>query len=149
MTNSPYYGNIMAAAAVGKAPNTIIACLDIENADERTSAYAIYEGSQVKRVILLNMIEYRSDSGIPRPSNTFTMKLPQRVKEVRIERLTAPGAEALSGITFGGVSYDYMLSKGKSIAVDGAAAKEKAKVTKSGTLSIILQISEGAVPYMK
>ena len=148
-TNSPYYGNIMAAAAVGKAPNIGIAYLDLGNADERTSAYVLYEGSQLKRVVLLNMIEYRSDSGIPRPNSTFTITVPHGVKEARVERLTAPGAEVLSGITFGGVSYDYVLNQGKPVIVDTAATKEKLKITKPGTLSIVLKDSEGAILYIE
>ena len=148
-TNSPYYGNIMAAAAVGKASNTSIAYLDLGNADERTSAYALYEGSQLRRVVLLNMIEYRSDSGTERPNCTFTFIVPRGVNEARVERLRAPGAEVLSGITFGGVSYDYVRNYGKPVVVDAAGKKEKVKVSKRETLSITLQNSEGAILYIE
>jgi hypothetical protein len=35
-----------------------------------------------------------------------------------VERLIAPGSDALTNITFGGVSYDYDLKQGRPVTLD-------------------------------
>jgi hypothetical protein len=146
-TNAPYYGNVMVAAAVGPAPRSTIAYLDLGNGDARVSAYGVYEGGVLKRVVVLNMREWRSDSGTPRTSSTFSPNVAKEVKGARVERLRAPGAEVLSGVTFGGVSYDYGLNGGKPVVVDADAAKEVVLV-KKGVLSVVLEDSEGVVMHL-
>jgi hypothetical protein len=135
----------MVAAAVGSSAGTRIAYLDLGNGDDRTSAYVLYEGTGLARVVLLNMMEWLSTSVTPRPNSTFTVNVPNSVKGATVERLTAAGADALSGITFAGVSYDYDLAEGKPVVVDEAATKETLKVTTNGVLSVVLQDSEAVI----
>jgi hypothetical protein len=146
-TNAPYYGNVMVAATVGLLPDRSIAYLDLGNGDERTSAYTIYSGSNLVRVVILNMIEYLSTSSTARPKSTFSLSVPAGVKGALVERLTAPGADALSGVTFGGFSYDYSRAEGKPVLVDATAALEEVSA-KNGVLSVTLQDSEGVVLHL-
>ena len=147
VTNAPYYGNVMVAATVGSVPGTRIAYLDLGNSDDRTSAYVLYEGPRLARVVLLNMIEWRSDSGTPRPNSTFTVNVPNGVWGANVERLTAAGAEVLTGITLGGVSYDYGLADGKPVVVDAEASLEILKA-ENGMLSVVLRDSEGVILHL-
>ncbi|KAG0645276.1 Beta-glucuronidase [Hyphodiscus hymeniophilus] len=146
-TNAPYYGNVMVASAVGLLPDRSIAYLDLGNNDERTSAYTIYSGSNLVRVVILNMVEYLSTSSTARPTSTFSVNVPKSVKGALVERLTAAGADALSGITIGGLSYDYSRAEGKPVLVNAKAALEEVSV-KNGVLSVTLQASEGAVLHL-
>jgi hypothetical protein len=146
-TNAPYYGNIMVSAAVGSGVGTKIAWLDLEDGDDTTSAYAVYEGMSLRRLVVLNMVEWRSDSGTMRPNSTFAFNVPRDVVGARVERLTAPGAEVLSGITLGGVSYDYSPAEGKPVLVNSAAANEIAFV-EEGILGVVLQDTEGVILHL-
>lgn len=137
----------MVASAVGLGAGTRIAWLDLENGDERTSAYVVYEGMSLKRVVVLNMVEWRSDSGVPRSNSTFTFDVPQGIAGARVERLTAPGAEVLEGITLGGVSYDYYPAEGKPVVVNSDAANEMEFVEK-GMLSVVLQDTECVILHI-
>ena len=137
----------MVAAAVGAAPHSTIAYIDMGSVDGTVSGYGVYENGQLRRVVVLNMKEWRSDSGTARPSSSFSVNVPRGVQGAKVERLTAPGAEVLSGVTFGGVSYDYDLKEGKPVVVDAGAAKE-AVVGKKGVLSVVLNDSEGVVLHL-
>jgi hypothetical protein len=145
ITNAPYYGNLFVSAAVGSSTNSHIAYLDLGNDDSRTSAYVIYEGSRLVRLVILNMIEFQSSSTTLRPSSPFSVTVPRSVRGAKVERLTAAGADVLSGVTLAGVSYDHALAEGKPVVVNVTATKEQVKVSKNGLLSVTLQNSEGVI----
>lgn len=147
-TNAPYYGNMMVAAAVGSAPETSIAYLDIANGDDRISAYVLYQGQKLARVVILNMVEYTSISAEPRPITMFTITVPNGVRGAKVERLAAAGADVKTNITLGGVSYDYELAKGKAVTVNATAAQEEVKVTSPNALKVSLQDTEGVVLHL-
>jgi hypothetical protein len=147
-TNAPYYGNYMVAAAVGSAPDTGIAYLDLGSDDGTASGYMLYEGDQLARVVLLNMVEYTSTSGDARSSQTFTVNVPNRFKGAKVERLTAAGADVKTNITFGGVSFDFGLAQGKPVIVNRAAAVEQVKVASPGVLKVSVQDTEGVVLHL-
>ena len=147
-TNAPYYGNIMVAAAVGSAPDTSIAYLDVGDGDSTVSGYVLYEGDQLARVVVLNMLEYTSTSGSARSSETFTINVPTSVRGAKVERLTAAGADVKTNITLGGVSYDYGLANGKPVTVNKKAAAEQVKVSSPGSLKVTVQATEGVVLHL-
>lgn len=146
-TNAPYYGNVLVAAAVGLGFQTSISYLDLGNGDDRNSAYVVYQEERLARVVVLDMVEWRSDSGTTRGNSTFAFDVPKGIVGARVERLTAPGAEVIEGITFGGVSYDYELGGGKGVVVNEEATREVVWVQR-GALSVVMSDTEGVVLHL-
>lgn len=146
-TCAPYYGNMVVAAAVGSSSSTTISWLDLGSDDGTLSAYELYDDGELARIVILNMIEYKTGSGT-RPSQSFTLTVPSSVTEASVERLTAAGADVKTDITFGGVSYDYDLGQGKPVVVNQTAAQETVKASTPGTLKVTLQASEGVVLHL-
>ena len=146
-TNAPYYGNVMAAAAVGNAGNTKIVHLELGDG-ETASGYALYDGNRLARAVVLNMLEWRSDSTSSRPNATFALQVPRGIRFAKVQRLSAAGANVTSNVTLGGVSYDYDRAQGKPVVVDKAAQNERIYVAKNGSLSIPLPATEGALLYL-
>ena len=102
-----YYGAIFISEAIGTAGTTSIAEIATNNA--AIVAYAIYDGSNLARVVLINSQSYTSTSTGARPSVKvqllFTaangVPTSASVKRLKIER-----ADDTEGLTWGGVSYE-------------------------------------------
>ena len=109
----------MVAAALGHSSETRIASIPFSG-DGTESAYAIYDGDELSKLIVLNMQAFNqtgnSDSDA-RPSRSYAFEVPGHHQRAKIERLTAPGSDAKDQITFAGVSYDYHLKEGKPVVV--------------------------------
>ena len=68
---SPYYGGLVAAEAVGTSRHSTVAELDID--DDTLAGYAIYEGSIVRRIVLLDSEAFLSgDSNRAERNVTFS-----------------------------------------------------------------------------
>ena len=59
---APYYGAIIASEAVGRTGSSRIVELDID--DDTLSGYAIFEGSKVKRVVLIDSEAFLSEDNV-------------------------------------------------------------------------------------
>lgn len=151
-TNPPYYGNIMVNAAIGSAPDTVVAPLKLQSIDDdRVSAYVFYDngGKKLSRVIILNMREWNSTTAGARPELEVSLAVPAGANGARVERLAAAGAEVTTGITYAGTSYDYDIDQGRPVIVNEAASKEIVWVDRSAkTISIGIQDSEGVVLHL-
>jgi hypothetical protein len=151
-TNPPYYGNVMVNAAIGDAPGTVIASLELQdNEDPLISAYILHNSDrrQLSRVVILNMHEWDSTTAGARPLLTFALTVPAGVRGAHIERLSAAGADVTTGVTYAGMSYDYDLRQGKPVVVDEAATTEKVMVERhTSTLIVDIQDTEGVVLHL-
>lgn len=143
-TNAPYYGNVLVAGAVGSDDGAEIVYFDLGDNDDHTSAYVVYVGQQPARMVILNMNEYTSNSG-SRGSQMFSFSVPSGIKGAGVERLTAAGADVITGVTLAGVSYDYGLSQGQPVVVNQTATTESVTTGNDGTLSVVLQDTEGVL----
>lgn len=103
-TRSPYYGQIMVASAIGDADDIRIVPISLDTSTE--SAYGIYSGDQLTKIVVLNMRAFYSDGG-DRPEHFYRFNISDSVQQVQVERLMAAGCEVTDKITFGGISYDY------------------------------------------
>lgn len=151
-TNPPYYGNIMVNAAIGSAPGTVIAPLELQTInDDRVSAYVLYDhgGKTLPRVVILNMREWISTAVGTRPALNVTLAVPAGANGARVERLAAAGANVTTGITYAGTSYDYDLAQGQPTVVDEAASRETVLVDSSAkTISVDIPDSQGVVLHL-
>ena len=143
-TLAPYYGKIFAAKFIGADANTRISNIPIPATDGLESIYAAYGRSGLQRIAMLNMKLYNSTSGGPRGSRTYSVRLPQSDRSVKVERLQAAGADVTSGITFGGFSYDYALGNGKPVRVKTSSRRTEWRLRRN-MLDIVLADSEGVL----
>ncbi|CAI7634346.1 unnamed protein product [Penicillium bialowiezense] len=111
-TRPPYYGQIMVASAIGHSRDTRI--VNIPLAEDTESAYAIYHGARLSKLVITNLRAFNQTS-MHRPSRRYEFTLPGRYQSAKIERLIGPGSDAVGNITFGGISYDHALDEGKPV----------------------------------
>lgn len=114
-TRPPYYGHIMVASALGCSGEARIVNMPLT--EDTESAYAIYDGDELAKLAVLNLQTFEQDTDT-RPSRSYSFEVPEGFTSAKVERLTAPGSDALDEVTFGGISYDYDLEQGKPVVVD-------------------------------
>lgn len=118
---APYYGTIVVAEFVGTSAPRRIQELSINS--PTLSGYGLYgEHGRLKKVLLINSEAFLTDQTTPRPSSTiFLDNLGGDAKgyggprTMTLKRLSIPHADAKTGITWGGQSYETSdaLVKGK------------------------------------
>jgi hypothetical protein len=141
MTRPPYYGQIMVASALGRSDDARI--VHVPLAEDTESAYAIYNGDDLSKLVVLNLQAFNQTSGqSARPTREYKFQVPGHARRARVERLMAPGSDATDGITFGGVSYDYDLRAGRPVNVDPAT--EMARI-RNGVVSVELPDSSAVL----
>ncbi|KAF9885639.1 hypothetical protein FE257_012730 [Aspergillus nanangensis] len=141
-TRPPYYGHIMASRALGNSNDTRIVNLPLPRDTE--AAYAIYEKDSLARIAILNMEESTS-SATHRAHREYNLRLPKGFCGAKVERLMAAGSDSRTGITFGGISYDYELAGGKPVVVDETSTETHLSIAEDGRLRLTLPASSGAL----
>ncbi|KAJ5630806.1 uncharacterized protein N7484_010906 [Penicillium longicatenatum] len=130
-TRPPYYGHIMVAASLGHSENIRIVNIPLE--EDTESAYGIYNDDKLSKLVVVNLNAFNQSTTTGRPSRKYEFKVPGHYKRATVERLIAPGSDALTNITFGGVSYDYDFKQGRPVTLDW-------KEERAGIHSNMLQI---------
>lgn len=152
-TKAPYYGNIAVAAIMGNLlkDSVSIANLPLQNSYE--AAYTAYVNSKLARVAIINMRQYNytinGTSSLPnpaaRPSLSYSFAVPEDcLDRVRVQRLSANGSDAITGITWDGHSYNYELNQGKSVRLTNVTTGEIERV-EGGVVSVTVPDSSVAV----
>lgn len=144
-THPPYYGKLAAARFLGASNTTVVVGIPLSSSPYEY-AYAAYSGGKLVRLAVLNMNEYNSTSTAQRPVATYEFALSGSLNQStwKVERLTAPGSDVKTNVTFGGYAYEYS-SLGKGVKVNCTAATEIAQAGEDGVLSIGVSNSEAAV----
>ena len=107
-TLPPYYGYLFVADFIGPDPDSNLKIYNVDLNSERASAYAGYEGGNLTKIALVNTEYWLSDWGIPRPTQTFTIAVPEGVTSVAVDKLLGPdGAGSKRNITWAGDSYGF------------------------------------------
>ncbi|KAF2147960.1 glycoside hydrolase family 79 protein [Myriangium duriaei CBS 260.36] len=104
-----YYGKVAAAQFIGDSTKRSVSAVKLPEGSESESAYASYDTDTqgLATLAIINMNEYNSTAAALRPTKTYTLNIiPQSCWTS--ERLTAPGSDSLNGITFGGLSFEYL-----------------------------------------
>lgn len=107
---APYYGLVFIADFVGSSSSPLrVKELTLPSSanDEQFSAYAGYENGVLERVVLVNFAVWNSTQKGERPSQEVQLVVPQGVKSVRVERLTAPGADVYKGVAWNGTQWTF------------------------------------------
>lgn len=146
-TKAPYYGNVVAAAFVGDDRPAIV---NLPLEEETRSAYAAYVDRKVRRVLLVDMLEYNStapeEDAYPRPVFEYEVRLPGECEgcKVGVRRLVANGSDAISGISWDGYSYNYELENGKPVRLGNVTVGEEV-VVKDGVAAVSLVASQAVI----
>lgn len=143
----PYYAHPFVADVLGKTGSTRVA--NINTGRDTFSAYGIYDGNTLKRIVLMNLREYNSASGGSRPSTTVSLNTGSSSYggRVTIERLTAPDAHVqdASKISWKGLSWTKQ-SNGKSYqsaqtTSTTTASRGRISVTLPDTSAVLLTLN--------
>lgn len=146
-TKPPYYGNIAVANFLGDtgAQKTQIANLPLPMEEE--SAYAAYVDGRLEKVMVVNMQEYNyslttneswtNPAGTTRPVATYTFQMDGACcGEAVVQRLMANGSDAITGVTWNGVSYNYELQNGRPVQLHNVTSDERIQVGQDGSFSV-------------
>lgn len=151
-TKAPYYGNVAVARFLGNggggaeagAGNVSVAEINLTGSGDESgggiyhSAYAAYLNGRLARLAIVQMRAFNysspsSSSSQSRPTETFSFQLAnsgadantqQAVKSITAERLLANGSDAITGVTFGGYSFNYELEMGRPVLLKNVSAVE-------------------------
>jgi hypothetical protein len=100
----------MVASAIGQAEDARI--VNIPLSEDTESAYAIYNGDKLSKLVAINMRAHNATTTGSRPGRVYQFKVPGHGR-AKVERLIAPGSDSLEEVTFAGISYDYSRKGGK------------------------------------
>jgi len=167
-TKAPYYANIAVARFLGnsvgggdggaeKAENVTVAEVDLAAAAASASAsiyhsaYAAYLDGRLARLAVIQMRAYNYSTAGPgqRPVETFEFQLDGElaatVKEVVAERLIANGSDAITGVTFGGYSFNHELEEGRPVLLKNVSASEPVQVQQGRGFAVNVPWSSAVV----
>lgn len=139
-----YYAWAAMAQIIGAGCKTQVASIDVDNTpsgySNRIGAYAVYDGGSLQTLVAINSKTAYQSQGSGIPSQTFTFNAPNLAgKTFYLSVLTAAGADAKSGATWNGMSYE---QNG-----DGSSSKtneniQQVKVGNDGSLTFSVRDSQ-------
>ncbi|KAF2684717.1 glycoside hydrolase family 79 protein [Lentithecium fluviatile CBS 122367] len=147
-TKPPYYGNIAVAAALGDVTNSSVRVANIPLNQSTEAAYAIYSDNILSRLMIINMNEYNYSvpTPSPRPVPSYNFTVPATCKGSGVvQRLIANGSDAISGISFNGMSWNFELDGGKGKLLGNATRNEIVWVASDGDVSVQVPDSSAAL----
>jgi hypothetical protein len=153
-TKAPYYGNIAVAAFLGdlSSKEKLPYVINIPLANEKEAAYASYVHGTLSKLIVINMDEYNATAGndfindYERPIEQYTFQLPHGYQgHYDVQRLSANGSDAITGVTFDGYSYNYELNNGMPLQQNNVTTGEKVDVKRGGHLHLEVPRSSAAI----
>ncbi|KAK2594667.1 hypothetical protein QQS21_007643 [Conoideocrella luteorostrata] len=151
-TKAPFYASIAAAAMVRRVNSAFVRISNIPLASDPAEAayaahYAAAGKNQLARLMVINMHGYNTTvdgagmQPLPRPAErpvrVYNFKLDgvQDGANVTVHRLMANGSDAITGIAYDGMSFNYDLDQGKPVRLNNMTVGESLAV-KHGTVSV-------------
>lgn len=147
-TKAPYYGNIFVAAFLGAGSDSV-QVVNLPLPQEEESAYAAYINGKLARIAVINLQEFNytdSDPTAARPSSSYSFQVPStKSGHLPVQRLSANGSNAVTGITWDGWSYNYELDNGKPVRLHNVTTGETVPVGKNGVVNIDVPHSSAVI----
>ena len=141
------------AAFLGNLRRANVRLLNLPLANSYEAAYGRYVGNSLTKLAVINLRQYNytvnGTSLVPnpvlRPTLTYNFTLPPGIKgTVELQRLWANGSDAVTGITFDGLSYNYELKKGLPVRQRNVTRDEKLKIV-DGIVSVSVPDSSAVI----
>jgi hypothetical protein len=147
-TKAPYYGNVMVAAMLSGGDDVRITNIPLE--EDTEAAYAAYVNGKLARIAVINMVEFNytteTTDTASRPVSQYSFQLPSSAQsKISVQRLTANGSDALSGITWDGWSYNYELKQGKPVRLHNVTVDEVVTANHDGVVVINVPHSSAVI----
>ncbi|MCJ1379880.1 hypothetical protein MMC17_002983 [Xylographa soralifera] len=163
-TLPPYYGEIAIATFIGNEEGVQIVNIPRESVYE--AAYAAYVDGQLKRIAVINLLEFNSTQNTTssssvqkpktspdsasvgnagRPNRTFIIHHPGITGKATVQRLLAAGSDATMNITFNNTSYDYDRNEGLPIQIGQSGSLEVFSSADNSSITIEVPNSEAAI----
>lgn len=117
------------------------------------AAYAAYVKGDLARMIVINLQEYNATAGnnltndYPRPVEEYIFQLPHGYegRDLAVQRLTANGSDAITGVTFDGWSYNYESDEGRPVRLGNVTMGEKLVVGDEGMVKVGVERSSAVI----
>jgi hypothetical protein len=144
-----YYGNIAVAAMVGRSSTTTgkTQIVPLQGYMPHQVAYAAYESSRLKRIMVLNTRPFASSAQTPRPTAQFYFAAPlECAGKASVARLLASGSDAAEGVSWNGLSYGVGEGDdGRARRVPGVEVNEVVEVGRFGSFGLVMEDSSAAM----
>lgn len=173
-TKAPYYGNVAVAAFLGnlRIEPVRIVHLDLQPASGSSgsgngteaetevgvqdTAYGAYVDGTLSRIMVVNMRAYNytlngagdlsTRNPAPRKAHTYAFGVAgfRDGREALVRKLHANGSDAITGITWDGLSYNYELDLGRPVRLRNVTTGERVTVRR-GVVEVDVLDSEAVV----
>ncbi|KAF1984509.1 glycoside hydrolase family 79 protein [Aulographum hederae CBS 113979] len=152
-TRAPYYAHIAAASTLGNLTpgNVQIAHIASKTLNDTDAAYAVYSAGKLVRIMVINLLDYSpsSNSSSPapaRPKTRYNLALPKSCAGIGIvNRLTASGSQAVTGVTWNGMSFNWEIEGGKGKILGNTTRNEWIAVGSNGVVFLDVVASGAAL----
>ncbi|CAK7237087.1 GTP-binding protein gtr2 [Sporothrix bragantina] len=144
----PLFGLLFHADVIGRSPEIQVQEVSLNQWD--FSAYAVYNTGKLAKYVVVNLDEWNSTTPYARPQKTVTITAPSSSgihcqhggMVAKVQRLTAGGASADSGITWGGLTWNYTDGR---LAQEGRPAAETIVFDAQGRADLTIASSEAVL----
>jgi glycosyl hydrolase family 79 len=145
-TMPQYYGQVATAAMVGQTVEHPTNILSIPSGDSDTAIYSAYMHSQLARVMVINMIPSPQALGKNRQVSTYYFQTPLQCQgNATVSRLTAPGHDTTTGVSWDGYAYEADLGQGRPQRVQSVTRGETISVGQFGSFKVDVPHSSAAM----
>ncbi|KAJ9645317.1 hypothetical protein H2199_003323 [Coniosporium tulheliwenetii] len=147
-TKPPYYGSIAVAAMLGDLTNGATQVKHIPLSSETEAAYATYKNDVLHSIMVINMAPYDYTPSAPRarPEKKYSFQVPPSCAGIGVvQRLLANGSNAITGVTWNGLSYNYELHEGKPVLLGNVTKDEITWVGQDGVFNVNVSDSSAAM----
>jgi hypothetical protein len=165
-TKAPYYGNVAVAAFLGNLRIEPVRIAQLQLAPSpgssnsevgvQDTAYGAYVDRVLTRIMVINMRSYNHTlngtgdlstiNPVTRPVRTYSFGVAgfPEGRQAIVRRLYANGSDAITGITWDGLSYNYELDLGRPVRLRNVTTGERA-VVKKGVIEVAVPDSQAVV----
>ncbi|KAF2645814.1 hypothetical protein P280DRAFT_417944 [Massarina eburnea CBS 473.64] len=150
-TKAPFYGNVAVAAALGDVGKGNVRVANIPMKNWTEAAYAVYTNETLERVVVINMNQYNytgtgSSTLAGRPQQAYNFTVPTSCAGTgTVHRLLANGSDAITGITFDGLSFNYEVAEGKPSKLGNVTTGQVVYVGNDGGFAVDVVDSAAAI----
>lgn len=144
-------GNMATAAFIGNQGAPRIRSIPMPS--EKESVYTAHLGDRLKRIMIINFEGYNTTaqnytSAYARPSFEYDLDLPRSCRgPAQLQRLSANGSDAISGITWDGFSYAHDLDQGRPVRLENVTRGEHVAI-RDHAISVTLPASSAVIVHV-